>query len=122
MNIKAGTYTIGRSPDANIVLPERATSASRIHAELVVTNDHRLFLVDRNSSNGTWMRMPDGWEALTQSYIEPDDWVIFGDYGVCMSELLSQVAARPAPNPSAPELRPRGRPMRNPETGEIYYV
>lgn len=120
MKISEGTYMIGRTSSADILLPEAATAASRVHAELIVTDKGRLYLVDRNSTNGTWTQSADGWKKLTQDYVQPEDWVIFGDYGVKLSELLPQIVTRQPEK--EPEVAPQGRPKRNPETGEIYYV
>jgi pSer/pThr/pTyr-binding forkhead associated (FHA) protein len=67
-------HTIGRK-GADIVLDDE--SISRRHAELTVTDDGRYYLVDCGSSNGTELRTGNGWKAIRQEFVQPEDEVRF---------------------------------------------
>ena len=54
IDLSPGTYLIGRSPDANIVL-EDDNYVSGIHAELNFTKNHKLTITDKGSKNGTFL-------------------------------------------------------------------
>ena len=88
------TFVIGRSPFADILIVD-ATVASH-HAELVITEDGRLYLTDCASPGGTWRRSADGetWTPLRQEFIHPDDPLRFGSHVAVASDLLK--TARPA--------------------------
>ncbi|MBA7479547.1 hypothetical protein ES707_14981 [subsurface metagenome] len=54
INLKPGTYVIGRSPDSEIVLPaDKYISGS--HAELKCLKNGTISLSDKNSRNGTYL-------------------------------------------------------------------
>lgn len=52
--INAGTYTIGRSGDSDIVLPDDKF-ISGLHAELQCSEESDIILSDKNSKNGTFI-------------------------------------------------------------------
>ena len=125
------SYVIGRSPYADIVLPD--TSVARRHAELVVTDDGRFYLTDCATETGTWRRIPvaeggESWERLRQAFVTAEEPLRFGEQRATLSALVG----RPDPQGAAPDGRwrwdgppepapdkPRGRVERDPLTGEI---
>jgi pSer/pThr/pTyr-binding forkhead associated (FHA) protein len=91
-------YSIGRK-GSNIVVPDAQKQVSRRHAELTVTNQNTYYLVDANSSNGTYLKRDGKWVPLRQGFVQPQDEVRFGAKALMrVSDLLQQargVAAKP---------------------------
>jgi pSer/pThr/pTyr-binding forkhead associated (FHA) protein len=120
-------YTIGRGRKADIVIGD--TSVSRIHAELVSTDDGRLYLTDCGSKFGTFIQREAKWKQIRQVYVRPRDPVKLGQYETSAAQLLEllpedkrrpritivegEVAASPKSD------LPSGPVERDPETGEI---
>lgn len=133
------TYVIGRSPHADIVLAD--PSVARRHAELLVSDDQRLFLTDCASDAGSWRRAdhsstdtnPD-WLPLRQAFIDQHEPLRLGDYH-CNARQLLQMASSTLDNDqqhnadhhgstglgarNEPTAMPRGAVERDPHTGEI---
>ena len=131
------TYVIGRSPHADIVLAD--PSVARRHAELLLTDDHRLFLTDCASDAGSWRRsdtppaanIPD-WQPLRQTFIDADEPLRLGDYH-CTARQLLQMADQSLDSGhnalqqthdglgarNEPAAMPQGAVERDPYTGEI---
>jgi hypothetical protein len=65
-------FTIGRSPDSDLALPE--ITVSWHHAELRCVEEAWV-LVDLGSTNGTWVN---GWRADSGFTVRAGDWVTFG--------------------------------------------
>jgi hypothetical protein len=65
-------FTIGRSPDCDLPLPE--ITVSWHHAELR-RGEEAWVLVDLSSTNGTWVN---GWRADSGFTVRAGDWVSFG--------------------------------------------
>ena len=138
------TYVIGRSPHADIVLAD--PTVARRHAELLSTDDGRLFLTDCASDSGSWRqashppgKLPDAgaetgnseWLPLRQTFINANEPLRLGDFH-CNAAQLLQLAndtpdngnARPRNQDSfgarnQPGAMPRGSVERDPRTGEI---
>jgi len=130
-------WTIGRNRDCEIVVSD--TSVSRVHAELVETDDGRYYLTDCGSKFGTFVGGDkDGWGAIRQVYVEQDDLIRLGDYESSVAKLLLMVpasakprqpkhAAAPPPVPPVNEIEtaseisdlPKGPVERDPATGKI---
>ncbi len=109
------TLVIGRSPFADVVVAD--ASVAPHHAELIVTDVGRLYLVDCASAGGTWRRAPDRprdggsgdgqhrqagageWSRIRQSFVTADEPLRLGDYP-CSAEALLR-AARDASPPRA---------------------
>ncbi|MEZ4602281.1 MAG: FHA domain-containing protein [Desulfobacterales bacterium] len=53
LNLEDGSYTLGRSPNADIVLSDNAVS--KTHALLTVDQD-RISITDKGSANGIFFR------------------------------------------------------------------
>lgn len=74
------TFTIGRSPDCDLAIPDK--TVSRQHAELRQA-DGEWVLADLGSTNGTRVN---GWRAGTGFAIRPGDRVAFGRAVFLISE------------------------------------
>lgn len=77
---------IGRSPRADIRLDDG--SVSRRHAHLLVLDDGRLWVVDRSSTNGTWIAVDGAWERIERRAVKRDDRLRFGDVEIVLSAML----------------------------------
>lgn len=139
-------WTIGRNRECDIVIAD--TSVSRVHAELVETDDGRFYLTDCGSRYGTFVGGgkdgaggdKDGWNAIRQVYVGQEDRIRLGEYEASIAQLLRMIPAgaaprapQHAPEPSveaAPPLDeietlseisdlPKGPVERDPATGKI---
>ena len=121
------TYAIGRSPEAAIRISNAQRTVSMMHAEITVTDDGRLYLTDRESTNGTAVFRHGGWVVLRQDFVDPGERIRLGAYETTVAQLLAALPERRVPKPiQRPQIpvpdRDVGRvrrPRRNPETGEI---
>jgi hypothetical protein len=128
------TLVIGRSPFADVVIAD--TSVAPHHAEIVVTNDGRLYLTDCGTGTGTWRQRgtqegadATSWSPVRQDFVDADEPLRLGDYRCTAAELMHRLRAdapshaHGAPSASEPveghRLRLRGRVERDPKTGEI---
>jgi len=126
------TVVIGRSPSADVVIADGSLAPH--HAELVLTDDGRLYLTDCATDTGTWRRGKDPgegdresarWHPVRQAFIGPDEPLRLGDHLCSANDLLRRKAGAPleaggggawdGPGGS----RVRGPVMRDPATGEI---
>jgi len=87
--------TIGRDPSCGVVVAD--DSISRIHAEMIVLEGGRLFLTDRNSTNGTWIVRNGKEIVVRQEYVYKGDVVRFGDVQMSASELADALPLGPGP-------------------------
>ncbi|MHA1538558.1 MAG: FHA domain-containing protein [Alphaproteobacteria bacterium] len=126
-------WSIGRNQDCDIVLAD--TSVSRVHAELVETDDGRYYLTDCGSKFGTFVGGgKDGWNPIRQVYVDHGDWIRLGEYEASISQLLKMVPAGALPRtpqhdmaPPIDEIEtlseisdlPKGPVERDPATGKI---
>lgn len=121
------TYAIGRSPDAAIRISDVQRTVSMMHAEITVTDDGRLYLTDRESTNGTAVFRHGDWVVLRQDFVESSERLRLGAYETTVAQLMTSIPQQRMPKPSQsqkgkrpPEVTPAARrPRRNPETGEI---
>lgn len=130
------TLVLGRSPFADVIIAE--ASVAPHHAEITVTDDGRLYLVDCAAAAGTWRQAtarPAGeprWLPLRQDFVAADEPLRLGDYSCTAASLLRaarDAPARPGATPAmaAAEASPadggrqplRGRVERDALTGEI---
>ena len=102
------SYVIGRSPYADIVLAD--PTVDRRHAEVVTTEDGRLYLTDCVSEGGTWRRAAskqDGeaplWSRLRQGFVSAQEPLRFGEHEASLEALLGAAA------PADPEAGGRWR-------------
>jgi len=80
------TYIIGRS--GHIRMSHKTTSAQ--HARLTVTSD-ALYLVDLNSTNGTYIIENGQHQRFTEGYIKLNQLLAFGNNVCSVRELLARV-------------------------------
>jgi pSer/pThr/pTyr-binding forkhead associated (FHA) protein len=120
-------YTIGRGQKADIVVAD--ASVSRVHAELVSTDDGRYYLTDCGSTYGTFIQRDNAWKRIRQVYVRARDPVKLGEYETSAAQLMDMLPAEkrhprvtviegdvlPAPKSDLPS----GPVERDPETGEI---
>ena len=82
--------TIGRK-GTDIVLNDSSNGVSRLHADLTITDQGTLYLVDCGSSNGTFVHRQGTWHAIKQDYVTREEQVRFGSqYEIRVSDLLSR--------------------------------
>ena len=115
-------WTIGRNRDCDIVIAD--TSVSRVHAELVETDDGRFYLTDCGSKYGTFVGDKDGvgggkdgWSTIRQVYVSLADRIRLGEYEASIDELLRMVPAGVAPR--APRHSTTPPPEDTPPPDEI---
>jgi hypothetical protein len=100
------------------------------HAELVVTDDGRLYLTDCATDGGTWVRTEGasatGWQPIRQAFVHPDQPLRLGDHQCTAGDLLRRRGGAPSDSAGpggawdGPERsRVRGPVARDPATGEI---
>lgn len=130
------TLVLGRSPFADVVIAE--ASVAPHHAEITVTDDGRLYLVDCAAAAGTWRQAtarPAGeprWLPLRQDFVAADEPLRLGDYRCTAASLLRAARDAPARTGATPAMAPaeaspadggrqplRGRVERDALTGEI---
>jgi hypothetical protein len=123
------TLVIGRSPSADVVIAD--ASVAPHHAELVVTDDGRLYLTDCATEGGTWRQgggseSAPGWHPVRQAFVAPDEPLRLGDHQCTVGDLLRRRGGAPSDSAGTggawdgPERsRVRGPVARDPATGEI---
>jgi hypothetical protein len=122
------TLVIGRSPFADVIIADASVASH--HAEIVVTDDGRLYLTDCATETGTLRAnraAADAWQPVRQCFVDEDVRLRLGEYQVTVAELL-KVARAPEGEAGggggrdggdAPRRGLRGRVERDPATGEI---
>jgi hypothetical protein len=122
------TLVIGRSPSADVVIAD--ASVAPHHAELVITDDGRLYLTDCATDSGTWTmsdgQSASGWQPVRQGFVRPDQPLRLGDHECTAGDLLRSSRGAPADasagggaSDRAAHRRLRGPVVRDPATGEI---
>jgi hypothetical protein len=94
------------------------------HAELVVTDDGRLYVTDCATDAGTWVQgESSGWQQVRQGFVRPDQPLRLGDHECTVDALLRRHRGAPADasqgGGGAAQRRVRGPVARDPATGEI---
>jgi len=118
--------TCGRDPACDLVAEH--PSVSRIHARIELAEDGVVWVLDDDSSNGTFLRRCDKWTRIGKASLCIGDGVRFGDFEVPLEDLTALFAG-------ATKLRLRARrfpfkvrttpteqlnkPRRNPATGRV---
>jgi hypothetical protein len=125
------TLVIGRSPFADVVMAD--PSVATHHAEIVITDDGRLYLTDCASETGTWRLDPTPggdrhWRPLRQGFVAADEPLMLGEHHCTAGQLTAAVRERSAGDRQAAlqqerlerdRPRLRGRVERDAATGEI---
>lgn len=87
---KIPCYSVGRSAPADMLLQH--ASVSRVHAEVVPLSDGRVYVTDRDSTNGTFIRERGRWRRITQDFAGAGDEMRFGDMRVSVRSLRAGIA------------------------------
>jgi predicted component of type VI protein secretion system len=119
------TLVIGRSPSADVVIAD--ASLAPHHAELVITDDGRLYLTDCATDGGTWVivggESASGWQPVRQGFVHHDQPLRLGDHQCTVGDLLRRRRGAPADVSASGGAwdggRVRGPVARDPVTGEI---
>jgi len=90
--LKTAIFHIGRDPDCEIPIAD--DTISRFHAEVQLTDDGRLFVIDTNSSNGTFLIREGVKERITQATADVGDSISFGDCCFEVSDLIADIRSR----------------------------
>jgi len=93
--MEQSSFTIGRDQSADIPIADN--SVSRIHAEVTVVDGGRLFLTDRQSSNGTFVIRGGTARQVQQEKLLDSDTVQFGEVTIAVRDLLTAIR-RKAPH------------------------
>jgi len=99
------SFTIGR--DRSVDIPLADPSVSRLHAEIQLLEQDRLFVMDCNSSNGTWLFRDGIPRRIQQETATSGEQVQFGSVRIAVSDLMdvARRSAMPAtPQPKAETL------------------
>jgi predicted component of type VI protein secretion system len=91
------TFSIGRSPECDLVLADQ--SVSRKHAELILLGAGQLFLVDCQSTHGTRLLQHGHTQTVQQAFVSLDADVQFGDVSISMREVIEALQRK---HPGAP--------------------
>ena len=94
------TYLVGRDPRCDRRLDD--PSVSRRHAEVVPASDGRLYVTDRASSGGTFVRRSGEWARIRQAWVGPADRIRFGGYEMGAADLAALCGGGAGPAPPAP--------------------
>ena len=112
-------YRVGRSSAADIQIGD--SSVSRIHAELIVTQDGSYYFTD--CGGGSFIARDGEWAPIKQQYIGAADSILLGRYQTNAERLVSMLKNPQDSNaeqtPSPVDCLPTGPIRRNIETGEI---
>ena len=120
------TLVIGRSPSADVVIAD--ASLAPHHAELVLTDDGRLYLTDCATDSGTWRQSDErgasGWHPVRQAFVARNEPLRLGDHRCTANDLLRHRGGAPFETSgsgwdAAARSRMRGPVVRDPATGEI---
>ena len=84
--------TIGREGSCDLVLEH--TTASRQHARLELAEDGSMWVVDAESSNGTFLKRNDGWIRVLRVTLCIGDRIRFGDSEVPLQQLSAVFGRR----------------------------
>ena len=111
MSQRAGSrFTIGRERSCDIAIADE--SVSRLHAELTILENGKLFLTDCHSSNGTAVVRDGAARRISQEFVLATDRVQFGDVVLNMADVLESVRGRvkqaAVPAAAAPRDAPLG--------------
>lgn len=132
MNIK----TIGRAPSCDLMLD--LAGVSTLHARLELCDDGRVYVVDADSGNHTFLNRNDQWIRLHKARLCAGDRIRFAQHEVLLPQLVDVFGKRAGVRLGEKHFSRRGRssqtlnaienvknaavmgkPMRNPLTGKI---
>ncbi|MEM8791942.1 MAG: FHA domain-containing protein [Pseudomonadota bacterium] len=114
---------IGRSSHADICFADGGVDAH--HCELVITSTERLYLTDRGSEGGTFIRRDEDWKPVRQTFVEDEDELRIGTVRCTGADLRARASNAVNPADGGGEggrrgpQQMRGAVERDPSTGEI---
>jgi len=109
------TFLVGRAKKADIVITDADHSVSDIHLEITQDANGHYYLVDCNSTNGTFCKRGPHWEPVKEgTYVGLDELLLLGKYQTSIRKLLAMSVGKKV-NPKTPHLGVQ----RDPDTGEI---
>ena len=82
-------YLIGNSKTKEADISINQESISRRHAELIHGKDNTYLLIDRNSTNGTFVLDADRWMRIRQKIVSLNTKIILGKYKTDIKSLLN---------------------------------
>jgi len=89
--MKERKFTIGRDRSCDLIVTDDGKTVSRKHAELTITPRGRLFLIDCNSTNGTYLLQNGEARPIQQEYVAPGDTIQLGERVTPVKELLEDI-------------------------------
>jgi pSer/pThr/pTyr-binding forkhead associated (FHA) protein len=89
-------FTIGREKTCDVALSD--DSVSRLHAEIWVSDDGKLMMADRGSSNGTMLIRANQAVPLKLDAVLPGDQVRLGAFTLAVMDLIEAIELK---NPGA---------------------
>ncbi len=84
--------TTGREPSCDLVLEH--PSVSRTHARIELADDGRVFLLDVDSSNGTFLQRNDSWIRVKRVSLCSGDRIRLGEKDVSLEQLTAVFGKR----------------------------
>jgi len=93
--MKEKTLVIGKGRTCDIILADETVSS--IHAEIIVLNNNEIYLRDRNSTNGTFLKNKK-FHKVEQAYLSPTDVVKFGLCEIALKDLLEYLHLKTLPS------------------------
>jgi len=91
------SYAIGRGTGNQIVIRDGHgyDTVSTNHAELVLDHEGRYYLIDKGSSNGTYVRRGGKWQRVRQEYVDGADRILLGDFETSVADLMRRIPSSP---------------------------
>jgi predicted component of type VI protein secretion system len=89
------TYIVGRSRKSDIIIDHINRTVSRKHLKITVEDDGKYYILDCESTNGTYRQEGTRWAQIKQSYVDIDEPLLLGRYKTTIRELLELRAENP---------------------------
>ncbi len=84
--------TAGREPTCDLVLED--PTVSRVHVKIELADDGHVFLLDADSSNGTFLQRNDGWIRVKRVSLCIGDRIRMGEKEVSLEHLTAVFGKR----------------------------
>jgi pSer/pThr/pTyr-binding forkhead associated (FHA) protein len=111
------TYIVGRSKKSDIYIKNADLTVSGLHLEIIEDTDGKYYVIDRNSSNGTYYQQTK--QRIQQSYVDFDEALFLGNYKTTLRQLLNMRNQTASSTDTTYKTHLNDKVERNPETGEI---
>jgi predicted component of type VI protein secretion system len=83
------TYLVGRSRKADIIIDGTNRTVSGKHLKLTEEDDGKYYILDCESTNGTYHQQGERWMQIKQSYVDIDEPLLLGRYKTNVRQLLA---------------------------------